>query len=61
MINELSSIIATILRSRPCSAFNHAVAFYPIIALIIFAYVVAAELVKRLFHRANHAPPTAAR
>jgi P-type Mg2+ transporter len=30
--------------------------FYPIIALIIFAYIVAAELAKLLFYRANRAP-----
>jgi len=30
--------------------------FYPIIALIIFAYIVTAELAKLLFYRANRAP-----
>jgi Mg2+-importing ATPase len=30
--------------------------FYPIIALIIFAYIVAAELAKLLFYRANRTP-----
>jgi Mg2+-importing ATPase len=29
--------------------------FYPIIAAIVIAYIVAAEFAKRLFYRGNHA------